>query len=416
MKKTIVFRAAALLAASLMFIPLFSLSSPFLNQSDEDCMVCHEDQELKTDDGKSLYVDSEKFATSIHGAAGFSCVDCHSDLREVEEFPHPTKLKAVSCGECHDDAVKEYQTSIHIQANPEEDCCAVTCTDCHGKHDINSTTDISSRVYPLNLPQTCESCHLERVKTKRGGEFIKQYEISVHFKALEKAGLTVSANCSHCHGAHDIKSVNDASSRVSKKNIIRTCGQCHVGIERDYLEGVHGKDYVKGIKDIPVCTDCHREHDIISPQDLSSPVYATKVGDVCSRCHDDETLARQYGFLTERLKTYSGSFHGTASKFGETRVANCASCHGIHDIRPSVDPKSSINPKNLPQTCGKCHPGAGENFARGKIHVVSEKTSNKWAYFVKMFYIIMIAAIITVFLVFIAADLFHRLRHNRAKS
>jgi predicted CXXCH cytochrome family protein len=182
------------------------------------------------------------------------------------------------------------------------------------------------------------------------------------------------------------------------------------------MEGVHGKDYVKGNKDIPVCTDCHSEHDIISPQDLNSTVYATKVADVCARCHDDEALARQYGFLTERLKTYSGSFHGTASKFGETRVANCASCHGFHGIRPSFDPKSSIHPDNLPQTCGNCHPGAGENFAQGKIHVVSEKVSNKWAYFVKMFYIIMITAVISVFLVFIAADLFHRLRRKREES
>ena len=415
MKGPIVF-ITALCAAVALLAPFFFLSSPLLPQSDEDCMVCHEDPELENADGKTLYVDSEKFQSSIHGEAGFSCVDCHSDLMDVEEFPHPEKLDAVTCGECHEDAAEEFQASIHIQATPDEDCCAVTCADCHGSHDIKSTTDMSSRVYPLNLPKTCERCHLERVKTKKGGEFIKQYEFSVHFRALEKAGLTVSANCSHCHGAHNIKSVLDASSRVSRKNIIRTCGICHVGIERDYMEGVHGKDYVKGNKDIPVCTDCHSEHDITSPQDLNSTVYSTKVAEVCSRCHDDEALARQYGFLTERLKTYSGSFHGTASKFGETRVANCASCHGFHDIRPSIDPKSSIHPDNLPQTCGTCHPGAGKNFAQGKIHVVSEKVSNKWAYFVKTFYIIMITAIISVFLIFIAADLFHRLRRKRAKT
>ncbi len=103
-------------------------------------------------------------------------------------------------------------------------------------------------------------------------------------------------------------------SRVSRKNIILTCESCHVGIEKNYLEGVHGKDYLKGIKDVPVCTDCHSEHDIVSPQDLSSSVYATKVAEVCSGCHDDEKLARQYGFLTSRLKTYSSSIHGTASK------------------------------------------------------------------------------------------------------
>jgi predicted CXXCH cytochrome family protein len=392
---------------SIIFLLVFS--SPGYSFQDEDCMVCHEDQELKTEKGKLLFVDYEKFLSSIHGQAGISCVDCHSDLMNFEDFPHPEKLKVVNCGMCHDKAMKEYMESIHSQATPEENCCAVSCKDCHGKHDIQSKDNYDSRVFPLNLPGTCENCHLEKVKTERGNDFIKQYRRSIHFRALDKAGLTLSANCSHCHGAHDIKAVQDPLSHVSRRNIVRTCGICHVGIERDYMDGVHGKDYVKGIKDVPVCTDCHSEHDISSPQDLSSRVYATRVAEVCSRCHEDEALARQYGFLTARLKTYSNSFHGTASRFGETRVANCASCHGYHDIRPSVDPKSSINPENLPETCGKCHPGAGINFARGKIHVVSEKAGNKWAYFVKSFYIVMIAIIILIFLIFIAADLGHRM-------
>lgn len=388
---------------------LFLSISPFTAaQSDEDCLTCHEDPDLKTEKGKSLFVDNEKYKISIHGEAGLSCIECHQDLKDTQDFPHPEKLALVSCAACHEKAAKEFKTSIHWQAG-QRGPLIVTCAACHGKHDIKNKDNINSRVFALNLPRMCEGCHLEKVKTERGTEFIKQYQRSIHFRALEKAGLTISAHCGHCHGAHNIKEVKDPSSRVSRKNIIHTCGKCHVGIERDYFEGVHGKDYVKGIKDVPVCTDCHNEHDITSPQDLSSKVYTTKVAKVCSSCHDDEALARQYGYLTSRLKTYSDSFHGTASKFGETRVANCASCHGFHDIRASFDPKSSIHPDNLPQTCGECHPGAGANFAKGKIHVVSEKTANKWAYFVKVFYIILIAGIISVFLIFIAVDLFRRI-------
>jgi predicted CXXCH cytochrome family protein len=389
---------------SFVFLSVSSFAS-----SDEECMACHQDPELKNSKGKSCFIDYEKFRSSIHGQAGISCVSCHSDLKGIKDFPHPEKLKAVDCGECHGQAVQDFKQSVHGQAKAGEGQIVVTCADCHGKHDIRAKDDYLSSVYPLNIPQTCESCHLSRVKTKRGPEFVREYEKSVHFRALKKAGLTMSANCSNCHGSHKIKAVLDSQSLVSRKNIIRTCGKCHVGIERDYLEGVHGKDYEKGIEDVPVCTDCHNEHNISSPQEISSAVYATKVAAVCSRCHEDETLARKYGFLTGRLKTYLNSFHGIASKFGETRVANCASCHGFHDIRPSFDPKSSINPNNLPKTCGKCHPGAGINFARGKIHVTSEKKHNKWAYFVKIFYVILIASIIFIFLVFIVVDLAHRL-------
>jgi hypothetical protein len=379
--------------------------------TDEDCLACHGDQGLKSEKGRSVFVDKDKIAVSIHGQAGTSCVDCHADLKKVKDFPHPFPLKAADCGQCHADAVKQLAGSVHDPVLRQEGPVPVSCKDCHGAHEIKGKDDIDSTVFPLNLPRTCENCHLGKVKAAIESQFIRQYDRSIHFQALEKSGLTVSASCSACHGAHAIKKVQDASSQVSRKNIIRTCGRCHVGVERDYLEGVHGKDYVKGIKDVPVCTDCHSEHEILSHQELGSRIYATKVAAVCSRCHDNEALARQYGFLTSRLKTYSNSFHGTASRFGEIRVANCASCHGFHDTRTSSDPKSPINPQNLPKTCGKCHPGAGINFAKGKIHVMFEKTTNRWAYVVKVFYIVMIAGVVSVFLIFIAADLFSRLRH-----
>jgi len=122
-------------------------------------------------------------------------------------------------------------------------------------------------------------------------------------------------------------------------------------------------------------------------------------------------LSRQYGFAPNRMKTYANSFHGTASKFGEIRVANCASCHGFHDIRDPADPKSSIYPANLPETCGQCHPGASKHFAEGKIHNALGTTGDirdKAPHIVKTVYLAVIAAIIGVFLLFIAADLFGR--------
>jgi predicted CXXCH cytochrome family protein len=403
-------RKSVLSGSALGLIAVLALAPASIALSNDDCLSCHSDSSLKSGAGKPLFVDQKKFQASVHGQAGISCVDCHADLKKVKDFPHVEKLRPVDCAACHDKDAVQVKASVHGQPHDATNPITVACKDCHGTHEIRGKDDPESTIFPINLPNTCETCHLERVKTKRGKNFIEMYKRSAHYKALEKSGLTLSANCANCHGGHSARSIADPQSRVSRKNIIRTCGICHVGIEKGYLEGVHGKDYVKGSKDVPVCTDCHSEHNIQSPEDLTSPVYATKVAGVCTRCHDDERLARQYGFLTSRLKTYSNSYHGTASKFGETRVANCASCHGFHDIRTSSDPKSLIYPANLSKTCGKCHPGAGTNFAKGKIHVVSEKTENKWAYFAKIFYIVVIAGLIAIFLIFIAADLYHRIR------
>jgi len=357
-------------------------------------------------------VDGRTLESSVHGQAGLGCIDCHADLKGVKDFPHAEKLKRVDCALCHAKPAQDLKVSIHSPDRPGAPVAVATCADCHGTHDIRAKNDPDSRVFALNLPRTCEKCHGERVVGDRGAEFIKNYETSVHFRALGKAGLTRSADCSDCHGSHLIRNVHDAASQVSRGRIIQTCGRCHARIERDYLEGVHGRDYVRGGMDVPVCTDCHSEHAILSPRDARSTVYATNVAGVCSHCHDDEVLSKQYGFRTSRLKTFSSSFHGVASKFGEARVANCASCHGFHGIRPSSDPRSPINAANLARTCGKCHAGAGRNFTRGKIHVVSAEESNPAANVIRVFYILLIVVVISVSLLFIAADLWGRLRER----
>jgi predicted CXXCH cytochrome family protein len=394
-------------------ILLLVFSPALFSQANEDCLACHEDKELASEAGKSMFVESERFQASIHGQAGASCIDCHADLEKVEDFPHESPLQAVDCSRCHETAAREFQESVHQSSNDSgTSAIRVGCKDCHGTHEIRGQDDFDSMTFPLNLPATCEKCHLEDVPSKKGTDFIRGYNDSAHFRALEKSGLTMSANCSNCHDSHRIKRVDDPDSLVSRKNIIKTCGSCHVGIQKEYLEGVHGKDYVKGITDVPVCTDCHSEHAILSPEDINSKVYATRVAEVCVRCHDDVALSRQYGFLTSRLKTYNETFHGTAAKFGESRVANCASCHGFHGIRPSSDPESSINPENLPRTCGQCHPGASRRFAEGQIHALPEEAAAakyRSSHVVKQVYIIIIVIIIGVMIIFIGADFLRRL-------
>ncbi|MBM3293225.1 MAG: hypothetical protein FJY82_01745 [Candidatus Aminicenantes bacterium] len=381
------------------------------SETDADCLMCHADRDLTSASGKTLFIDENRYGLSIHGQAGLSCVDCHADLAKVEDFPHAEKIEPVDCSLCHEAEKSAVAASVHGRPHQAANASiVVSCKECHGTHDIRKKDDFDSPVFAINIPDTCERCHLGLVQTKRGGDFIRVYNESVHFKAAKKSGLSVSATCATCHGAHDVRAAADPESRVGRKAIIRTCGRCHAWIERDYLEGVHGKAHVKGLENVPVCTDCHTEHAIQTAETLSSSVYATRVASVCSRCHDDENLARQFGLITSRLRTYSDSFHGTASRFGATRVANCASCHGFHDIRNSADPRSSIHPANLSATCGRCHAGAGPNFAKGKIHVVSEKTEAKGAYIAKIFYITAIGGLISLFCLFIAVDLARRAR------
>ena len=93
----------------------------------------------------------------------------------------------------------------------------------------------------------------------------------------------------------------------------------------------------------------------------------------------------------------SASYHGMASKVGSNTVANCASCHGVHDILPSSDPRSKINSAHLAETCGKCHPGANQKFIAAKVHLDGTQKADigsKIIALISKFYVWMIVAVI----------------------
>jgi hypothetical protein len=377
------------------------------------CFQCHEDQSLKGESGGSVFVNKGIFDKSIHARSGLNCVSCHTDLENVKDFPHAEKLAKVNCAACHDDAQKKFQVSLHASAKQEPQVREVNCKSCHGYHDVLEKTDLNSKTNPLNLAQTCGNCHFSKVNGKKGEGFVKGYLESVHATAVSRTGLVSSATCVNCHSAHEVRATNDLRSPVFRKQVPYTCGKCHTGILRDYLEGVHGRAFTQGIADVPVCTDCHGEHQIRSPRDKRSAVYATHVAMTCAKCHDNEQLTEKYKLPKGRLRTFQGTFHGLASAYGESRVASCASCHGFHNIRPSSDPKSPINAANLPQTCGKCHGGASAKLSKVKIHVLDTKMTNYAAYVVQGFYVVMIATVIGSFVIYILADLKVRIEQRK---
>jgi cytochrome b subunit of formate dehydrogenase len=165
---------------------------------------------------------------------------------------------------------------------------------------------------------------------------------------------------------------------------------CHSDVVEQYRASVHGQALAKGISQAPLCTDCHGEHAILSPKNDSSPVAAGHIRDTCGNCHGNVQLSRKFGLPTDRLVTFDASFHGLASKSGNQTVANCASCHGVHNILASGDPKSSTNARNLARTCGKCHEGAGQRFAITQVHVVEGRAEAPVVRWTRQFYLVII--------------------------
>jgi formate dehydrogenase gamma subunit len=180
-----------------------------------------------------------------------------------------------------------------------------------------------------------------------------------------KAGHRDAATCQDCHDSHEIVPANLPASPLNYAHLAGTCGACHGQEVRDWKVSVHGTAVAAGMRDAPTCTDCHSEHKIQALKNATPEISA----EVCSRCHASERLNTKYKLPGDRVKTFFESYHGLAAQYGSTVAANCGSCHGYHKILPSTDTNSTINAARLVETCGKCHPGADEKFATGKIHV-----------------------------------------------
>jgi len=350
-----------------------AIAVPAQKLKDADCLTCHGDATLTTEGPNgstvSLFVDQNKFKHSVHGRM-FHCVDCHTDVKSLAHEKPPEK---VNCGQCHADAQAAYAHSMHARASKTGGGPAATCEDCHGSaHENVGPGGPSSPVFHANIPATCGRCHGQQFLMESNGESAQpfvSYQASVHGRAVAN-GSQSAAVCTDCHGAHEILPANDAKSPISKFAVAATCGKCHADVANTFNVSIHGQALARGNAMSPTCTDCHGIHSIKPHTDPNSPVAEQNVSrDICARCHEGVRLSQEFGVPGNRVSSYFDSYHGLAAEGGSVVAANCSSCHGVHDILPSSDPRSTINRANLDATCGKCHKGVTQKFTRTPVHL-----------------------------------------------
>jgi len=440
-------------------------------QSADDCLTCHEDTSLTTErNGKkvSLYVDRSVQKKSPH--VKLICTACHTGF-DAQSMPHKEKIVPVNCLTCHNDAPAKHPFHASmLTAKTNNASLAAACKQCHGTHDIVAPKSTGSKFYGARLTETCGKCHPQekekyltsthgkaaangitsvpncischqnritglngskdsssvkivqekmclachldnpdvRARVAPSAKFIAAYEHSVHGAALLQ-GNGAAANCVDCHGSHAIQRERETTSTVNRANIPATCAKCHGSIEKEYAESIHGKTALKGNREAPVCTNCHGEHNILAPSNPASPTAARNLSQqVCSPCHSSVTLNEKYGIAGNRFQTFDASYHGLAIRSGSIQVANCASCHGVHNIKPSSDSTSTVSKVNLAVTCGKCHPGANNRFTIGSVHVATEKKEDPLLYWISNIYILLISTIICGMLLHNLLDFYRR--------
>lgn len=352
------------------------------------CLACHADEGVKLSASAHAMLGDPKDSST--------CIACHG----THDVADPAARGPQFCATCHATEVSQYNSSIHGRAHAKMNGDAPTCKSCHGTaHEVVASTDAKSPVSKANLPDTCGQCHSNPALAAKYmfavAKPVEAYASSVHGRAIQQGNLH-AASCNDCHGVHDILPLSDPHSKIWKQNVASTCGKCHANVFAVYQQSIHGQAVAAGVMDAATCTDCHGEHRILAPGNPQSSVYLANVSQVtCSRCHANTQLMGRFNVPASRVPTYDDSYHGLASSSGQQTVANCASCHGVHDIFASSDVRSTVNPANLGKTCGKCHPDAGQRFTIGPVHSLPTSTAGgRVLDFVKAFYLLAIPVIL----------------------
>lgn len=355
-----------MILAAMTFSSAITVSAAPLPQreppSDETCLFCHQNQDLSVEFGGqslALFIDGDKFSTSVHKSEGLACVDCHSN---ITSFPHP-------------------------------------------EVNASSPRDFRIEMYPL-----CQQCHAE--------QYQKVLD-SVHQSELA-AGNINAAVCTDCHNPHTQSRLTNKESgellEYARLHIPETCATCHSKIYETYMGSVHGSALTQeGNPFVPTCIDCHGVHDITDPR---TNTFRNSTPGLCAECHTNQGIMDQYGISTNVLNTYVADFHGTTVKLFEesypdqpTNKPVCTDCHGIHDILNVDNPNAGIAHKNnLLVKCQQCHPDATtETFTESWMSHY-EPSPETWplVYYVNLFYKIFIPAVLGGMTVFVLSDVYRR--------
>jgi len=148
-----------------------------------------------------------------------------------------------------------------------------------------------------------------------------------------------------------------------------SCLDCHsalpdpLGVSQEkFSQDIHAQ---KGL----TCASCHGGDPTSDDPDKAmsrkagwkGKIDRKQIPQLCGTCHSDPAYIRQFNpsLRTDELGQYRTSVHGKRLAAGDTKVAVCTDCHSVHDLRAPSDPRSTVNPVNVANTCARCHSDAG---------------------------------------------------------
>lgn len=349
------------------------LKIPFL------CGKCHQEG-APVQKQRTIHQDHilENFSESIHGIGLLkkglivapNCATCHT---AHSILPHTDPASSISrknivsvCTKCHAEIELVHRKVIKGELWEKQEHVLPACVDCHQPHKVRKL------FYDQGMAdQDCLRCHDKtEIKSSKDGRslYVKYTDV--------KLSRHMNISCSQCHSEVNASHVRPCETITKKID----CGSCHAEVSSQYQKSTHGMLVAKSDPNAPTCKECHGTHGVLGKGQPASPTFATNVPVLCARCHREgkKAAVRYAGEQHQIIERYTESIHGKGlMKSGLTVTAMCTNCHTAHSVLPHSDSSSSINPQNIPATCGKCHHGIEDQFEKSIHSKLVGKTDKK---------------------------------------
>ena len=319
-------------------------------------------------------------APASRGQAGFdpeNCMYCHgkpwmavSDSLGVRNFTIDEGL---------------LKTSVHGR---------FACRQCHG--DIDQVP----HKLPVAKVDCSVACHVIDPYTGKDFNHLKMAQelaASVHGRTGKDPYDHRKPACKDCHfNSIYWQKLPDNLARAKAKCL--TCHENYNELDGDFRHlalHIREDEYWRHQQNFEACIRCHTDNELVSDSLESLLISGTMVS------------------------SFLESFHGRGFSFGDQRSPVCADCHGHHNILSHKDPRSSINPANLQQTCSAtgCHDGATVSFATtGSMHNVYQGLKVETLVWVKRVYIWIILLTIGGMMLHNLLDYLAWRRHRKAHA
>ncbi|MBU0552426.1 hypothetical protein KKF91_06190 [Myxococcota bacterium] len=310
------------------------------------------------------------------------CLECH-------------RYRGLSSLDAQGQALRLFSTSAEYYSQQLGPHARLACTDCHPREEVQVFPhEVKTRV---DCTQACHLATPDNVERRFShSEVARTLERSAHGdKALSSLPFDPpllregQSSCLYCHDEplylHPKQQVE--MGRSGEPDI--RCRSCHQG-------------------ELPVDTAYFTQHVGARFEPQRPP---RQLAQVCAVCHSDPVFLEKTG-QHDAVASYLHSFHGKAQILGDRQAATCTDCHAgegedVHDILGKAQAGSAVNKAEVAETCrsARCHVGATPEFSAAAVHLEIDPAKRTPEYYLAVFFVLLTAGTIFVFLLMIILDL-----------